>query len=107
MFAAGQGVRTEPLEVDVCKLFKEAVLLGGADNIIKKAFEYCQVELKGPPLGHASPVRPMGELLSVAGQDTSRSGLTSTIFGGCLHHLALATNAIGQTTDVGKAGSPN
>ena len=104
MFAVQAGGRTEPLEVDVCKLFKEAVLTGEVDNIIKKAFEYCQVELQGPPLGHASPVRPMADLLSFAGQDTSRSGLTSTIFGGCLHHVALATHAIGQSTDVGKVG---
>ena len=46
MFSAGQGGptepggRTEPLEVDVCKLFKEAVLTGEVDNIINKAFEY-------------------------------------------------------------------
>ena len=104
MFAAQAGGRTEPLEVDVCKLFKEAVLTGEVDNIINKAVAYCQVELQGQPLGHASPVRPMADLLFSAGQDTSRSGLTSTIFGGCLHHVALATHAIGQSTDVGKVG---
>ena len=105
MFAtAGQGGRAEPLEVDVRKLFREAVLSGDADRIIREAFEYCKAELQGKPLGLASPVRSMTDLLSIVGQDTSRSGLTSTIFGGCLHHLALATRAIGQSSDVGKVG---
>ena len=55
-------------------------------------------------MGLASPVRKMTDLVSIARQDTSRSGMTHTMFGGCLHHLALATHAIGQSTDVGKVG---
>ena len=104
MFAAASGGRTVPLEVDVGKLFKEAVLAGKVDQTIREAFDYCQSELQGSPLGLASSVRPMAELLSVAAQDTARSGLTSTIFGGCLHQLALATHAVGQSTDIGKVG---
>ena len=59
---AGQGGRTEPLEVDVRKLFKEAVLSGDVDRIIREAFEYCKAELQGEPLGLASPVRSMTDL---------------------------------------------
>ena len=80
------------------------VLCGWPNSEIATLIQAVSTIFGGKPLGHASPVRPMAELLSVAGQDTSRSGLTSTIFGGCLHHVALATHAIGQSTDVGKVG---